>query len=186
MEDLNELQGYVDKYNTVKSNTIAYRKAWYDGLRDKIQNQLNALIDATGLPGKVDVFEEYKNLEAVVLNLGIEKSGLGEVYNENTSKDFFKNNGALVYQQLYNGKVSVLINYPVIEGMTQPAPPRTIEILRPEELKEVFILRHVERFLKEITTWEDYDDDNEQTPTIGFHPGYMSNSGDLDGDGEPN
>ena len=41
-------------------------------------------------------------------------------------------------------------------------------IYRPEELKEPFYIRHLEEFIKEITSWEDFDDD-EPSQRIGFH-----------------
>ena len=48
--------------------------------------------------------------------------------------------------------------------------PRMIEILRPDELKIPFIVRHVETLLKEITEWEDYDDEEPSKTAIGFQP----------------
>ena len=51
-----------------------------------------------------------------------------------------------------------------------------VEILRPDELKKPFILRHLELLFKELIEWEDYDDDepsNGKKP-IGFNPIVMS------------
>ena len=81
-----------------------------------------------------------------------------------------KTNGALVYQQLFNGKIMIMIVSPSIEGYGEPKPPKMMEILRPEELKTPFILRHIEAFLKDITEWEDYDDDEPQKPNNAFSP----------------
>ena len=107
---------------------------------------------------------------AVVLNLGVEESGLGKLVGEGLYRDLIKQNGSLVYQQLFNGKVLVLINYPFIEEYGQPKPPKTIAIYRPEELKEPYFQRHVETFISELTIWEDYDDDifTEPNHRIGF------------------
>ena len=85
-----------------------------------------------------------------------------------------KQNGSLIYQQLFNGKVIVLISYPYIENYGEPRPPKTIAIYRPEELREPFFIRHMEEFLSELTTWEDYDDD-EPIQRIGFHPNFTPN-----------
>jgi len=52
-----------------------------------------------------------------------------------------------------------MIMYPYIEGYGQPKPPKTLEIVRPEELTEGFLIRYVEEFLKDIIEWEDFDDD---------------------------
>jgi len=43
-----------------------------------------------------------------------------------------------------------------------------IAIYRPEELKTPFLIRHMEDFIKEITHWEDLDDDDQPTNKIGF------------------
>ncbi len=67
----------------------------------------------------------------------------------------------------------MLINFPFIEGYGQPRPPKTVAIYRPEELNEAFCLRHVEEFITEITTWEDYDDD-EPHKRIGFQLNFAS------------
>jgi hypothetical protein len=78
-----------------------------------------------------------------------------------------KHNGSLVYQQLFNGKIIVIIQYPFIENYGEPRPPKTVAIYRPEELSEPFLIRHLEEFIQEITDWEDFDDD-EPNKKIGF------------------
>ena len=47
-----------------------------------------------------------------------------------------------------------------------------IAIYRPEELQTPFIIRHLEEFVRDITDWEDYDDDEKQPQKIGFNVGY--------------
>ena len=120
-----------------------------------------------GLNGTVEVRSELENLEAIDLTLGTVRSGMSHRVNETIQRDLIKHNGALVYQQLFNGKVMVLIQYPYIEGYGEPRPPKTIAIYRPEELKDPYFIRHIEEFMQEITLWEDYDDD-EPHQRIGF------------------
>ena len=112
--------------------------------------------------------EGTENLEAVVLSLGDIKSGIYESINEEVNRHFIKHNGSLIYQQLFNGKVIVLIQYPMIENYGKPKPPKTIAIYRPDEIKEPYIVRHMETLISEVTNWEDYDDD-EPSQKIGFH-----------------
>jgi hypothetical protein len=106
----------------------------------------------------------------VTLTLGSTASGLAETVGGSIRRDLIKQGGSLVYQQLFNGKVLVLINFPYIEKYGQPQPPKTIAIYRPEELKEPYFLRHIETFVSDITAWEDYDDDVVPEPNqrIGF------------------
>ena len=166
MNDLKNLERKVAEYKSVIANTNDYRRIWQESLRGFIVFQLNNIIQATGLPAQVRTAAQMANLEAVVLSLGDVQSGLSQPIG-NKAKHLIKHNGSLIYQQLFNGKVICLIQYPVIENIGEPKPPKTVGIYRPEELKEAFFIRHVETFIKEVTDWEDYDDD-EPHQKIGF------------------
>lgn len=168
-QDTFNLQRKAERYTEVLQNTRRYREAWRTSLKTEIQEQLKELIAICGIPATLEERKEVENLEAVVLTLGNVESGLGEPVGGGLRRQLIKQNGSLVYQQLFNGKVLVLINYPYIEKYGQPQPPKTIAIYRPEELKDPYFLRHVETFLTEIANWEDYDDDlPENNQRIGF------------------
>ena len=160
----------VQAYKDVLSNTGSYRKLWAGGLRQEIINLLEKITQEAGLACTIEHRSELTNLEAIVLSLGSSKSGLGEQIHENLRRDLIKHNGSLVYQQLFNGKILVLINYPYIENYGQPQPPKTVAIYRPEELKAPYCMRHLESFITEIIKWEDYDDDQpvDNNQRIGF------------------
>lgn len=162
------LQRKVDRYKEVVRNTEIYRQAWKEKLRDEIVNQLKNLIEEIGLDAKIETRGDMENLEAVVLSLGDVRSGLYQLVGKDIHRDFLKHNGSLIYQQLFNGKVIVLVNYPFIENYGEPRPPKTVGIYRPEELLAPYFVRHLEDLLQEVTTWEDYDDD-EPTKRIGFN-----------------
>jgi hypothetical protein len=157
----------VKKYKEVKENTIEYRKAWKDHLKNEIIEDLEEMVELSGLEAKVISKTQIENLEAVVLTLGESKSGLFHKVNENVDRHMIKHNGALLYQQLFNGKIMVMINYPYIENYGQPHQPKTLAIYRPEELKKPYFIRHMEEFISEITLMEDFDDD-EPNQKIGF------------------
>lgn len=164
---LHNLRRKASQYKEVLKNTLTYRQAWTDQLSQKILDQLNYIMGTIELSGEVNVRSDLENLEAVVLSLGTIRSGMFQRVNDNVKRDLIKHNGSLVYQQLFNGKVMVLIQYPYIENYGEPRPPKTVGIYRPEELQEPFFFRHMEEFLQEITLWEDYDDD-EPHQRIGF------------------
>ena len=169
--DYINLQKKVKTYNEVKKNTRSYREIWDNSLKATITDQLKTISKEVGLEAKIEAKSELENLEAIVLSLGDVKSGMYRQVNDAIKRHLIKHNGSLIYQQLFNGKIIVIINYPYIENYGQPHPPKTIAIYRPEELKEPFFLRHMEEFLTEISQWEDYDDDNkgkEPHQTIGF------------------
>lgn len=163
------LKRKVERYKEVLQNTTRYREAWHEGLKQTILDQLKRLAEEAGIPCTFEVRADIINLEAVVLTLGSVASGLGEQVGGGLRRDLIKQNGSLVYQQLFNGKVLVLVNFPFIEKYGQPQPPKTIAIYRPEELKDPYFLRHLETFMSDVTNWEDYDDDApEPNQRIGF------------------
>lgn len=166
--ELNNLRKKVSHYKEVLENTNKYRMGWKK-LKKSITTQLKEACGEVELDAKITTKEDMENLEAVVLSLGDIKSGMSQEVAEDIRRHLIKHNGSLVYQQLFNGKILVMINMPFIEGYGQPQPPKTVGIYRPEELKPPFILRHLETFLQEIIMWEDYDDDVEEpNQRIGF------------------
>jgi hypothetical protein len=151
------------------ANTKNYRKQWEPKVKPLILNTLTKVNKKTKLGANVEVKENLENLEVLILNLGKEESGIQEIIPDSKLKrQLIKSNGALVFQQLFNGKIMVMIIYPHIEGYGEPRPPKNLEIVRPDELNEGYILRYCDEFIKEIIGWEDYDDDQPSVNKIGF------------------
>lgn len=177
---LMNLQRKVNQYKEVLQNTERYREVWKKEFKDYIIQTLQKISEAVDLHAKVEVKSQIEGLEAVVLDLGETKSGIYEVVSEDFYRHLVKNSGALVYQQLFNGKIIVLIQYPFIEEYGEPRPPKTVGIYRPEELTDPFFIRHVEELIAEITNWEDFDDD-EPNKRIGFQFNFGLNKPQTEG-----
>ena len=169
MDDYNGLITKVQRYHSVLANTKAYRERWSSQLKELIISELENMLKVSGLHGSVETSDKVRHLEFINLSLGSEESGISEIINDKTDKPLIKNNGSLIYQQLFNGKIQVMIVYPYIEGFGDPRPPKVIAIYRPEEIKSPFLIRHMEDFIKELTQWEDYDDDDTPSARIGFN-----------------
>jgi len=161
------LKHKVDKYKRVLANTETYRQAWKEGLRDEIVKVLKRAIKESGMPAKVKTHATLENLEAVQVTLGTIRSGMIETVGDEVQRHLIKQNGSLIYQQLFNGKIMAMIHYPFIESLGEPPEPRTLGIYRPKELKESIYLKHLSDFMDDITGWEDYDD-NEPNQRIGY------------------
>lgn len=174
MQEHTNFNKKVERYKEVIQNIRDYRQAWKDTLKDQIMTKIRSMMEESGLDAEIEVRTEMENLDAIVLSLGEVRSGMYTQVNDEVKRHMIKHLGSLVYQQLFNGKVLVLIQYPYIENYGQPRPPKTIAIYRPEELQEPYIIRHMEEFIKEITTWEDFDDD-EPTNKIGFELNFNKN-----------
>jgi len=96
-----------------------------------------------------------------MLNLGRSSSGIAEnLDNTDVKRIMVKNNGSLIYQQLFNGKIMVMLASPYIDGYGDPKAPVSLAILRPAEFSAVTVYQHVRELLDDITKWEDYDDDD--------------------------
>ncbi len=179
--DFGSLIAKTNRYKEVLQNTITYRKQWDTDVKPIVKSTLEGFIKQTGISAKVKEQDKINNLEAIILDLGKSASGISEnMEDTNIKRTMIKSNGALVYQQLFNGKIMIMIVSPYIEGYGDPKPPINLEILRPEELKQPFIMRHLEAFLKDITEWEDYDDDEPQKSSVAFQPIGFNRPLDLD------
>ncbi len=165
--ELFNLSRKVASYKEVLAQTAAYRNAWKKGLKKKLVSFLEKAIKEVGLDAKVQTLPNLENLEAVAISLGDVKSGMYQKVGSDVERHLVKHNGSLIYQQLFNGKIIVMIQFPFIENYGKPKQPKTIAIYRPEELKDPFLVRHLEEFIQDITDWEDYDDD-EPSKKIGF------------------
>ncbi len=167
--EASSLRRKVERYKEVLQNTQRYREIWKTSLKQTIVDELTELTKAGGLECTIEERLDIENLEAVLLTLGHSESGLGEPVGGDLRRNLIRQNGSLGYQQLFNGKVLVIINFPFIEKYGQPQPPKVIAIYRPEELKAPYFLRHLETLVTELTQWEDYDDDTQgQYQPIGF------------------
>ena len=126
--NVDSLRNKVKNYNTVLENTLKYREIWKESLKAQIKKDLTDICEAGGLKIELNEVDQYHNLDAIVCSLGNVKSGIYEVVEPDIEKHLIRYNGSLVYQQLFNGKILVLINYPLIENYMEPRPPKTIAI----------------------------------------------------------
>ncbi len=172
--DFGSLMVKVSVYKDILSNTVEYRKKWPELLKPMIKEVLNEFVVQSGIKAEIKEQDKIDNLESVVLDLGRSSSGISEHMDDtDVKRTMIKSNGALIYQQLFNGKVMVMVSNPYIEGYGESKEPITLEILRPDELKPAYISRHLETFFKSITEWEDFDDDQPTKTPIGFQPMHL-------------
>ena len=139
--DTSNLTTKVLKLSTVMNNTQLYRDNWNNELKAMIISVFEKLIEETGIKGEITVNDRFEGLEAISLALDTRESGIYERITDTTKRALIRNGAILTYHQLFNGKIGILIGFPYIEGIGQPKPPRSLEIVRPEELKEINILR---------------------------------------------
>ncbi|MFM2394200.1 MAG: hypothetical protein RLZZ546_2182 [Bacteroidota bacterium] len=179
--EMGSLISKANVYKVILENTITYRMEWNTTLKPLIKDTLKDILQHTLMKAEIKEQSKLENLEAVILDLGKTSSGISEnIDDSGVKRTMIKSNGSLIYQQLFNGKVMVMIMSPSIEGYGEPKAPRMLQILRPNELKPPLILQHFEAMLKEIIDWEDYDDDQPAKANIGFQPIGFNNREDIE------
>jgi hypothetical protein len=181
MEDINQsnlmnldnLKRKVAHYREVLANTTDYRCQWRDGVRDEIVEKLKTIVAQLDIDADIVVKNQLENMEAIVMEMGEVKSGIYQKLKNDAKRHIIKYKGALIYQQMFNGKILVLLQLPYIEDFSQEQPPRTLGIYRPEEINDGVHMRHFDSLLTELTKWEDYDDE-EPSKRIGFNLNYTN------------
>ncbi len=169
--ELNNLLAKTNTYKEVLGNTIKYRAEWHSNLKPMLKSTLEEILEKIEITGDIKIQDKIQNLESLSLDLGRTTSGISEnVDNSGVQRTMIKTNGALIYQQLFNGKIMVMIVGPFIEGYGEQKGPRTLEILRPEELSKPSIVKHIEILFKEIIAWEDFDDNEPNKAANSFNP----------------
>lgn len=164
------LKKKIKALDGILKNTKSYRKSWNSSLKEMIINSLEDIVKKTKLKAEVEYTDNIQGMEAVSLVLGVVESGIFEKVSDKVKKPLIRMNGILIFQQLFNGKISIFINYPYIEGVGDPKNPEMFEIVRPHELTEEKILEYVEAFITKVLEWEDYDDDvPPKASGIGFN-----------------
>ncbi|HEU0112837.1 MAG TPA: hypothetical protein VFQ73_18320 [Flavisolibacter sp.] len=167
---IQQLQTKVNAYKEVLQLTHDYRQAWQTSTKTLISTTLKAVVQQTGLKATVVEKNNIENLEAIVLDLGRSSSGIAEnLDNTDVKRIMIKDNGSLIFQQLFNGKIMVMMVSPNIEGYGEPKAPVSLEIVRPGEVTDATIYGYVERMLDDIIDWEDYDDDDKNA-RMAFQP----------------
>src|SRR5210317_296834 len=116
MNDLRQLQTKVEQLKRILENTHNYRLEWKNGLRDEIEKEIGRMASTVNLDLDIRKLDNIENLESLIISLGKRNSGISERLEDDLSRPFIRHGGILIYQQLFNGKILVMINYPFIEG----------------------------------------------------------------------
>ena len=174
MEKYTAIKNRAIKYHSILQQVIDFRDAWGDHLKEFIRSNAELILKHTEISAQIEIEEKFENLESVTISLGKTISGIAENVDGTDKRTIVKDKGALIYSQLFNGKVQVWMTYPLIEGLMQPKPPKMIGIYAPAEFNENLILSDFDEFFKELIEWENYDDDQpgQEINKIGFgvHP----------------
>lgn len=170
MQKYTALKERAGKYKSILDQVLTFRESWGKDLKKFILEGVDNVLKQTEVPARVEVEEQFENLETISIYLGKSVSGIAETFDSGAKRSIIKDMGSLNYSQIFNGKVQVWMTFPLIEGLMQPQQPKMIGIFTPPEFNEDLILSNFDEFFKELINWENYDDDqpSPQLNKIGF------------------
>lgn len=140
--------------------TETYRNMWNGTTEKLLLGKLLEIAHAyPNIGWKVDRFEAVGNLESIGLIFPDGPSGLTD-RSTGILKPIEKKGAKLIFGQMYNGKIAVVLSFPLIEGATQPLENKILDHVTPDEITPAFIEKQVESFLEELKEWETGEERN--------------------------
>ena len=130
------------------------RKVWNLETNDLILNTFKGMAQSVpNLNWEIRKVDAMENLDILMLGFKNESSGIvGQV--QGVFKFFAKVSGKLIYSQVYNGEIYVLIDYPHVEHHVERQAPKFIGKFLPAQITEDLVLDHIYEFLDEMLAWE--------------------------------
>ncbi len=153
-EIINKAVDYQKALEKNKTEIEKNRKDWNDSTNALIYETFQSVAkNVPNLNWEVKKVEAMENLDVIVLGFKNEPSGIaGQI--QGVLRFFAKISGKLIYSQVYNGEVYVLIDYPHVENHVERQPPKFIAKYKPSQISEDLILDHINEFLDEMHNWE--------------------------------
>lgn len=143
------IQEKADYYLQVQQAIAQFRQQWEKHTRQSI---IDALRDITGkvtLDWRVEENKTLENSQRVSLTFGY----LIRVH-EQGGKVMFMEEGTLLFNQVYDGRIAVTIKYPKIEIRHYKYSSKELGYFEPQEIDQAKVAHLVEQFLEAITNWE--------------------------------
>jgi len=153
-----DLTGIINKFNDL-NNALGQieenRKLWESEKKDLIGNTLAEIINTSNLKGFTAFNDDaYKNHENVIFSRNDSRSGIVLTSSDGGFKSFIKEGGSLIFSQVYNGNIDVIMTLPHIEDIIPASDPIKLGVLNPKDITEDSICNYVERFIEELRDWE--------------------------------
>jgi hypothetical protein len=139
------------------------RNSWNHETKELVFRTLLNVQKSAPLNWSVRKSEGVENLEEVCLRFNNSASGITD-YTRKEPATRTKYGGALVFDQEYNGDISVEIVYPFVENCVDGISNRKVDRVPPTRITEDYITMQVIRFLDEMIKWENSSSKN----VIGF------------------
>lgn len=140
----------MEKYKQQHEKLQKRRETWNLITRDTIKNSLQNITSTLKLEWSVDTATKNKNFQAVSVSVGTIPFGIM------IDNSIVTMSGAsLLYSQLFNGKILVLVFFPTLSDLVEKKQPTDLGTFEPEDINEELIESHFAKFFDFLTLWED-------------------------------
>ncbi len=140
----------MSKYNERIKLINQRRDLWTNATRARLKDTLDAIVvEANNQHFLVQENISAKNWESVNLVLTAQPSGI--IIDR---KVVLQSASALIFSQIYNGKIMVCIQYPSIDGIVEKSADLVLGYYEPSSLTEDVIMNSFKSYMDELNKWE--------------------------------
>jgi hypothetical protein len=155
-EDIQQRMGELAKQVNL---TNKLRQLWKTSTKEVIVNELIYYRDELLKGWDVRVDEAWLNKGSVTLYLPANKSDIYRL-DQDGETGYIKHESALVFAQLINGLIAVIVRYPYIEELQQQKPDKRLATMNPKELLDTDVIDgFIAQYLDELIAWERNDEE---------------------------
>ncbi|MFC2116262.1 hypothetical protein ACFLTU_07285 [Bacteroidota bacterium] len=154
--ELTTIQENAFIYETHLKNVNRRREMWTAAVKDKIKDTLEEVRkNFKKIDWDVQLSDEKKNLETILLKIKDTPSGISEVSDDGKTKQFIKIGAELGFSQMISGKINVWYEYPHWKDLQLSRQLRKHMVtIEPSYVTEGLIAGFVHQFLAEVTLYE--------------------------------
>lgn len=127
------------------NNSVEFITGFFEKTSDEINNKLI-----------VEVVDNLKNLNSIIIGLKDNKSGIFE-RKEIGAVEFEYFSGSLGYSQTLNGNINVWIAPPYVIELMEAQPIVSVDSIAPKDLDQHKLYGHLYQFLEVVLEWESQD-----------------------------
>lgn len=150
---IDHLEERIKDYTLSLEKVLQKKREWESSARPCILRTLEEIRDKFPIGWTVQQFNWMWYNEAVNITFKTLPEGLEHLAKGSGDGELIKG-GALVFSQLHNGDVSVMVLFPFIDTVSADSGTLDLGTYRPEEISEKLVIEKVDEFLKEMIRWE--------------------------------
>ncbi|MBL7472183.1 hypothetical protein [Robertkochia sediminum] len=150
---IDHLEERVKDYTISLEKVLLKKKEWQTKSRPSILRTLEEIHSRFPIGWAVQQFNWMWYNEAVNITFKSLPETLQDLAVESGDGELIKG-GALVFSQLHNGDISVIVLFPFADPVAADSGSLDLGTYRPDQITEKLVIEKVDEFLKEMIRWE--------------------------------